>query len=120
MVMAVVKTGVQIAGLLSVDNRSGTAKDRWQRARDVAEVLDIGVKTAWMSLRILEKHDLVDPICAGIIEARELAQDLLVQPRDRDFRANANDVKLMLWAFDKIGDLERVKMAYKKAMMVCE
>ena len=102
------------------DDRGTKARARWDRARVVAEVLGIGVKVAWVNLKALEDAELVGPISEKIPEAIELAQEIIVQPRNIDFRAKAQDVKLILWAFDKIGDVERIKIAYAKAMTVIE
>ena len=103
-----------------IDERGSKAKARWNRARVVAEVLDIGIKVAWMNLKALEDAQLVGPLSEKIPAAMELAREIIVQPRNIDFKAKAQDVKLMLWAFDKIGDLDRIEAAYKKAMIVIE
>lgn len=103
-----------------MDKRSTSTKARWEKSRLVAAALDISIKASWISLKTLEENGLVEPICEGITEAISIARGMIVEPRNRDFRANAQDVKLMLWAFDKIGDLGRIKIAYKKAMRVVE
>ncbi len=102
------------------DKRSSNTKARWGRARSVAEKLGIGVKAAWISLSDLEDNGLVEPIMAGIDDAIDLAKEHISEPRNRDFKAKAQDVKLMLWAFDKIGDIDRIKAAYAKAMVVIQ
>ena len=96
-------------------------QERWQRARDVAEVLGVKTMTAWSCLKELEREDLVEPILEGIKEAVEIGAGI-AQQRDgklqNNMQRNASDVKLMLWAFDKIGDLERIRVAYRKALDV--
>lgn len=100
------------------DERSSKTKLRWRRAKEVASALNISTRSAWVNLKTLEEHGLIPPIVEGIEEACDIARSLIAEPRNLDFRANANDVKLMLWAFDKIGDLDRIMAAYRKAMMV--
>lgn len=102
------------------DDRGPKIRARWARARQVAEALDIGVKAAWISLNTLDANGLIEPVIEGIEEAISIAREHIAEPKNRDFKANAQDVKLMLWAFDKIGDLERIKIAYQKAMKVIE
>ena len=102
------------------DDRSVKAKARWSNARKIADAMVISVTTAWINLGALEKAELIDPIIEGIDEAIELAQEIIVQPRNIDFKSKAEDVKLMLWVFDKIGDVKRIEAAFKKAMVVIE
>ena len=103
-----------------MDERSSKTKARWGDARKVADALGIGIKSAWMNIGALEKVELVGPVIEGIDEAIELAKEIIVQPRNIDFKAKAQDVKLMLWVFDKIGDVNRIESAFKKAMVVIE
>lgn len=98
-------------------------QQRWQTARDVAAALGIKTKDAWRLLKKLQYNELVDPILEGVPEALELGRDIADEEcgkRPSSMQRNAGDVKLMLWAFDKIGDLERIKVAYRKALQVVE
>ncbi len=41
-------------------------------------------------------------------------------PKQKKLRQKASDVKLMLWAIDKIGDIELAKKAFNKAINFLE
>lgn len=103
-------------------NQKTKIQKRWDTAREVASKLGIKPKAAWKLLKKLEFHELLESILDGVDEAIELGYELAEEskPKQSSLQRNASDVKLMLWAFDKIGDIERIKVAYRKALKVVQ
>jgi hypothetical protein len=102
-------------------------KDRWKLCEMLAEKLTISKGEVYNFLSVLNERGLVQRILEGdeeaIAEARKLDR-YGKQDRNGDafpipqtaLEAQANDLRLMLWAVNKIGDKERAKIAFDAVM----
>ena len=103
-----------------------TAKERWILASQVGKAMGISKHIAFNGLSTLKKHDLIERILIGDKEAIETAKRLswydYNKPRqqdrkeDKQMQSRAADVKIMLWAIDKIGTLDGARRAFDAAM----
>jgi hypothetical protein len=102
-----------------------TAKERWALAAQVGKAMGISKHIAFNGLPTLKEHDLIERILIGDKEAIEKAKRLSwydynkptkIQQPDEKMQSRAADVKIMLWAIDKIGTLDGARRAFDAAM----
>lgn len=107
-----------------------TAKERWALAAQVGKAMGISKHIAFNGLTTLKEHDLIEGILIGNKETIETAKRLSWydynkptredRKTDESMQSRAGDVKIMLWAIDKIGTLDGARRAFKAAMYALE
>ncbi len=107
-----------------------TNNQRWGLADKVGKALKIPKHVAFPGISILEDAGILHDVIAGNQEAIVKAytfswygfngEPIDESPKQKKLRNMAGDVKLMLWAIDKIGDIDLAKKAFDKALKALE
>ena len=109
-------------------------RERWQQAEALAAKLGLTKQTVFAGMPLLKENGLLDGILAGDAEAIAKALELrwcgyygqksptkqAEEKTKREFRGNAGDVQLMIWDIKKIGNAERAKDAFERALRALE
>lgn len=98
------------------------ASERWRLADEIGNLLKVPNGLVWRKLKQFDSN-LIERIKGGDKEAVIEAKQILYPKEERenvDTITVAAATRLMLWAFDKIGEPDLIHRAYKIACQTLE
>lgn len=101
-----------------------TTKERWAVAAEIGDILGTAKTEVFKILAQLQEAGLVEKVLAKDEATISRIKEILNKDRQfaepTQFEQNVNHINLALWAYGKIGDHQKAKVAFEKVIKMFE